>query len=420
MSLRPGSEARRGRVLVIEPTSSGTALVGAARRLGFGTAVASFDADDRELADGVRREAGEVIVVETNDEEALYAAVGAAHRADPFTGVLAGFEFYVPAAARLAARLGLPGLPPETVEAVRDKALMRAAVAAAGLRTPRFAEVSGPDDLAAAAARVGFPCVLKPVGSAGSVHVSRADDAAGLAAAYAALAGDRRPDMGRLLERRALVEEYLDGPELSVEGCVGADGRATVVAVTHKVLGPEPSFVEVGHVVNADLAPQVLGAVEAYVRDVLTALRVTVGAFHCELRLVAGEPVLIELGARLGGDRIPDLVEAATGVRLAELAVAAHTGLDASAVPPRAPRAKYAGIRFLVPPGPGAHRAVEGLDEVAALPGVHEAEVSPAPHAPPSADQDFRSRVGHVLYTADSYPDALALGTRITRGVTFV
>nr|WP_281292642.1 ATP-grasp domain-containing protein [Kitasatospora viridis] len=394
--------------------------MGAARGLGFETVVASYDADDRTLPDRVRQEAGELLVVDTNDEEALYRAAASAHGADPFAGVLAGFEFYVPVAARLAARLGLPGLPADSVEGVRDKAVMRAATAAAGLRVPRFAEVSDEAELASAATRVGFPCVLKPVDSAGSVHVSRADDAHQLLVAYRALADDRRPDMGRLTDGRALVEEYLDGPELSVEGCVGADGRVVVVALTHKVLGPEPSFVEIGHVVQADLPPATRRAVEDYVREVLGALRVTVGPFHCELRLVADEPVLIELAARLGGDRIPDLVEVATGVRLPELAVAAHTGLGVEALPSRAPQAKYAGIRFLTAPGESGRRTVEGLDRIAALPGVLETELTFDADTPLPGDQDYRSRVGHVLYTADSYQDALDLGGRITHGVTFV
>ncbi|MDH6578167.1 biotin carboxylase [Kitasatospora sp. MAP5-34] len=394
--------------------------MGAARGLGFETVVASFDADDRTLPDRVRQEADEVLVVDTNDEEELFRAVASAHGAAPFAGVLPGFEFYVPVAARLAARLGLRGLPADTVEGVRDKAVMRAAMAAAGLRVPRFAEVSAEAQLEAAAARVGFPCVLKPVDSAGSVHVSRADGFGQLLAAYRALAEDSRPDMGRLSDGRALVEEYLDGPELSVEGCVGADGRTVVVALTHKVLGPEPSFVEIGHVVQADLPPKARHAVEEYVREVVGALGVTVGPFHCELRLVADEPVLIELAARLGGDRIPDLVEAAVGVSLPELAVAAHTGLDSEVLASRAPRAKYAGIRFLTAPGVTGRRAVEGMDRIAALPGVLEAELTFDADTPLPGDQDYRCRVGHVLYTADSYQDALDLGSRITLGVTFV
>lgn len=410
--------ARAGRVLVVEPMSSGAALLGAAHGLGLETVVLSHDRDDRRLPERVRKDIDTLVVLDTNDEAALLEAAVAVDRERRLSGVLPGFEFYVPAAARVADRLGLPGLPVASVAAVRDKALMRRRVEAAGLRVPRYASVGSAAELDAAAALVGYPCVLKPTDSAGSIHVSRADTPSALHAAYRDLTGDQRLDLGRALGGRVLLEEYLDGPEVSVEGYVAA-GRVTVVAVTRKFLGPEPYFVELGHLVQADLAPVERRAVEEYVAAVVAALDVTVGPFHCELRLPGGEPVLIELGARLGGDRIPDLVEIATGVPLAHLAVAAHTGLDPRDVPPGAPRAKYAGIHFLTAPGPGSYRTVHGLARLRARPEVLEAEVTAVPGQPVPPAQDFRGRVGHVLYSTDSYAEALELRRTIDLGVSF-
>jgi biotin carboxylase len=173
-------------------------------------------------------------------------------------------------------------------------------------------------------------------------------------------------------------------------------------------------------VVQAELPPGTRRAVEDYASRVLAALGVALGPFHCELRLPGGEPVLIELGARMGGDHIPDLVESATGVSLPHLAVAAHTGLDPRELLPGAPRAKHAGIRFLTAPGLASYRAAAGLDQVLALPGVLGAELYLDPGEPIPAEQDFRCRVGHVMYTADSHADALELGETINRGVALV
>ncbi|MFC9325561.1 ATP-grasp domain-containing protein [Kitasatospora sp. NPDC057015] len=410
--------ARTGRVLVVEPMSSGAALLAAAHDLGLETVVLSHDRDDRRLPDELRKDIDTLVVLDTNDEAALVEAAVEVAREQPLSGVLPGFEFYVPAAARVAARLGLPGLPVESVAAVRDKALMRRRVEAAGLRVPRYASLGSAAELDGAAAVVGYPCVLKPTDSAGSIHVSRADTPTELHAAYRRLSEDRRLDLGRRLDGRALLEEYLDGPEFSVEGYVAA-GRVTVVAVTRKFLGPEPYFVELGHVTQADLAPAERRAVEEYVAAVVAALQVTVGPFHCELRLSGGEPVLIELGARLGGDRIPDLVEIATGVPLAHLAVAAHTGTDLRDVPSGAPRAKYAGIHFFTAPSRTPYGTVHGLDRLRARPEVLEVEVETAPGRPVPPAQDFRGRVGHVLYSTDSYAEALELRRTIDLGVTF-
>jgi len=417
-------DARDGRVLVVEPISSGTALLSAARDLGLETVVASFDAEDRRLPDRVRQDIDTLVTVDTNDETALTQAAIRLHEDGGLLGVLPGFEFYVPAVARLAARLELAGVAEDSVEQVRDKSAMRRRIESAGLRVPRWAAASSAAELDAAADHVGFPCVLKPTDSAGSVHVSRADTRAGLHRGYRLLAADSRPDLGRRLDGRVLVEEYVDGPEVSVEGCVSADGEVAIVAVTAKLLGPEPYFVELGHIVQAGLSTTELDAVEAYVTRAVAALGVRVGPFHCELRLPGGEPVLIELGARMGGDHIPDLVRLATGVSLPHLAVAAHTGLplDPARLPtgvPAAPHAKHAAIRFFTAPGLSRYRAVSGLADLRTRPEVLDVELYLAPGEPIEPAHDFRCRIGHAVYTTDSYADAVEFGHLIDRGVSF-
>ena len=79
---------------------------------------------------------------------------------------------------------------------------------------------------------------------------------------------------------RPLVEEYVPGPEISAEGYV-SNGVVTVVAITAKLLGPEPYFVETGHIVPADLDPRTREAVDSYVTEVCRGLGLTLGAFHC-------------------------------------------------------------------------------------------------------------------------------------------
>src|SRR5512132_2569307 len=161
-----------GRVVVIEPMSSGIAVLPAARELGFETVAATYDRDDRCLSEEMRRHVDSLVVVETNDDDAVTEKVLALHAERPVVAIIPGFEFYVPIVARLADRLGLPGLPISSVDGVRNKVRMLDQIRQAGLRTPRDATVTVDSELPAAAAHTGFPCVAKPVDSAGSVHVS--------------------------------------------------------------------------------------------------------------------------------------------------------------------------------------------------------------------------------------------------------
>ncbi|MEU5421493.1 ATP-grasp domain-containing protein [Streptomyces sp. NPDC020667] len=399
----------RNRILVVEPMSSGNQLLVEARALGFELVVASYDRDDRRIPDPLREHIDELVVVDTNDEPALYDRVAELHRERPFAGIVPGFEFYVGTAARLAGRLGLRGLPVADVEALRDKAVMRDRARAAGLRVPRYAEASDAAGLDAAAAHVGFPAVLKPTRSAGSVHVTRVENARELHRAYDWIRTDPRTDLGRGLDGPVLLEEYVAGPEVSVEGYV-LDGQVVIVSVTSKLLGAEPYFVELGMIVQHELEPPVRAAVEAYVTDVCRALGVTLGPFHCELRLPEGDPVLIETGARLAGHSIPQLVELVTGVSLARVMLASYAGLDPAELGVfSAPRAKCAAVRcFVAEEGVRAFNGLVGLEELTASDDVldvslyyeHGAEVPPA--------EDFRSLLGHVIFQAESYSEALA------------
>ncbi|MDH2425014.1 ATP-grasp domain-containing protein [Sphaerisporangium sp. TRM90804] len=393
-------------VLIVEPVSGGADVARLAHRLGVTVVVASQDSGECEIPADLRKVVDIVLTVDTNDEQALLDAVGAFHERAPLTAVLPGCDFYVASTARLAARLGLPGLPVATVDAVRNKARMRERIAAAGLRAPRFAEARSLDGLRSAAAHVGYPCVMKPVESSGSIHVSRADDWPQLAAAYTALADDRELDLGRPMGHTVVVEQYVSGREVSTDGYV-ENGRVTVVAITEKVLGAEPRFVELGHLTPADLPDDVVGDVAEYTAQVVRALNVTTGPFHCELRLNGEGPVLIELGARLAGDGIPELVRQVTGTDLVAVTLAAGLGVDPGELAAfGAPRAPNAAVRFLTADHLDSYSGILGWDELGDLPDVIGRHVSIPPGAPIPKTGDCRSRLAWVRYTAQSHPAA--------------
>jgi biotin carboxylase len=391
------------RVVIVEPTSSGCALIGAARRRGLAVTVLSADADERRLPEADRAIIDELLVVETNDEAAVVDAVLGLHGRERLVGILPGFEFYVPVVALLADKLGLPGIPPATAVRVRDKYAMRSALWAGGVRVPAFVAAEELTELMAAGEQVGYPCVVKPVDSAGSVHVSRVDDPAELRAAFLAIEEDETEDMGRATGHRVLVEEYVAGPEYSVEGYVRG-GRVHPVAVTEKRLGAAPYFVELGHSVPAPLSPAQVAALHAHADRVCGALGMTLGVFHLELRLTPDGPVPIELGARLPGDHIADLVELTAGVSLADqmLAALTATGGGGTGDPPRVPpRVPVAGIRFLHRPELRRVTAIPDLAPVLAHPAVLGADLYVAPGDAVPPPEDFRCRLGHVLIGAD-------------------
>ena len=148
--------------------------------------------------------------------DAVLAAL--ADEADSLDGVVTFWEDAVPATARIAAALGLPGIPPAAADGARSKLRTLEASRAAGLPTPRFTHLDDAASLRAASAEVGFPAVIKPVFGAEALGCSRIDDLEGLEAGYARIAALISPEFNPIFEQGCdlLLEEYLDGIEFDV------------------------------------------------------------------------------------------------------------------------------------------------------------------------------------------------------------
>ncbi|MBR7837435.1 ATP-grasp domain-containing protein [Actinospica durhamensis] len=128
-------------------------------------------------------------------------------------------------------------------------------------------------------------------------------------------------------ERSVLVEEYLDGPEVSGDS-VCIDGRVTPLVLAHKQLGFVPGFEEVGHIVQADDELLSGGALPAVLQGAHEALGLTRAMTHTELRLTSSGPRVLEVDARTGGGMIPRLGQLVTGIDLGRVSAELAVGAD--------------------------------------------------------------------------------------------
>jgi len=147
----------------------------------------------------------------------------------------------------------------------------------------------------AAAAKTGYPLVLKPRGLGASEGVVQVDDASGLADGYRDASSASHPGVPTY-ERGVLVEEYLDGPEISVDGYV-CRGRYQAMFVAHKQVGLAPFFEETEHVVVA--ADPLLDDRE--LMDMLAAAHRALGVdgaiTHTEVKFTSRGPRIVEVNA---------------------------------------------------------------------------------------------------------------------------
>lgn len=283
--------------------------------------------------------------VDTLDPAAMKVAADRIRRARPIDGVITYDETRTVAAAQLAEDLGLPGSSPEAVGRCRDKRQTRAALRSAGVRQPGSVSVTSLEEARSAARELGFPVVVKPCNQSCSFGVFRCDDDAQLTTAYAEtsqLRWDETPFEG---EDGVLIEEYIEGPEISVD-CVLENGFLHAVTIARKQVGFSPAFEEMGHVVYAD--DPLIGdpCLQHTLEGIHKALGFESGATHVEFRLLDEEFVLIEINARLGGGLIPLLGKLAHGVDASIAAVDAVCGRELDLHPRRS---RVAAISYYYP-----------------------------------------------------------------------
>jgi biotin carboxylase len=259
--------------------------------------------------------------------------------------------------------------------------------------------------------------VVKPVDLSGSLHVRKCCTAEDVAQALHDAGGGGDPDLDRTSLPLALIEEFVPGPEYSIEGFVQS-GRVHVLSITKKLLAAEPFFVEVGHIVPGDLGSATSRRVEAYVRRVVNALGLSLGPFHAEIRLSPRGPLLIEIAARMGGDNIPDLLALSRGVDLWDITLDCHLGLPAAA-PARGRNGIHAGVRYFLRPRLTRYSDVVVADVVRTDPRVHDVQMLlPAGTDLPRPDSS-RGRLGYAVVTGPSYEDVRSLLDAVDRGMTF-
>jgi biotin carboxylase len=289
----------------------------------------------------------------------------------PVDAIVAVDTLMLTLAAAVAAKMGLPHNPLSAVEAAGNKLEQRRLWAASGVPQPAFQLVpAGSTERAVrrAAAEVGFPCVVKAVSLSGGQGVLRADDGWGAVAAAKRI---RRvlTGAGRPADEPLLVEEYVAGWELSIDGLT--DAALTVTAVFDKPDIPDgPTFEETFLISPPRLPNSVVAKAVAIAEQAARALGLRQGPIHAELRIDARDrdarPTMLELAARSIGGLCSRALHFLDGVSLEEMVLA--NALGHHVTPFRANGA--AGVLMLPVERAGLLRAVEGKAEAAAVPGI--------------------------------------------------
>ena len=322
----------------------------------------------------------------------------------------------VPVVAAVTERLGLPSIGVEVAHRMRNKIVMRRALAEEGIPQPPFAAVRSLTEGRLALRTVGVPAVLKPADSGGQRGVFRIDSSDDLDAhLHAALAESA--------EQECILEGFVDGIEMN--GIVIArNGQAEVVTLSDRLRPPGIGF-GVGwiHVYPATAYGDQLGLSERVAARAVEVLGLRDGiAFPQLIAASDGSVAVVEVAARIPGGQMADLVRHATGVDLVEVALRFALG---EPVPDEVAWPQFSqplAIRFLTAePGPlptGRVTRIGSLEPVLAANGVVQAatylQVGETIR-PVRLDGDRR---GYVIALADTSDEALRRAEAAARLLT--
>jgi biotin carboxylase len=396
------------RLLLLLPTSTYRAgdFLQAARALGAEVVVAS---ERRQALAGVMGHRALTVNCKNPDEAADSIARLAARK--PLDAVVAVDDEGVLVAALAGQRLGLAHNPPDAAARSRDKAAMRRALEEAGVPQPEF-RMAGPDaDVAGLAAEVGLPCVVKPVSLSGSRGVIRADDR------EAAVVAAKRvrailADAGEDPEAPLLVERYIPGDEVAVEGLLRG-GTLEPLAVFDKPDPLEgPYFEETIYVTPSRLPPETLGAIVRMTTDAAAALELVEGPIHAELRTDGGRAWVLELAARSIGGLCSRALRFGVGVTLEEVILRHALGLP---IDDLRRESAASGVMMIPIPRAGILEEVRGQDRARAVPGIAglELTIGPGRHVKPLPEGD--RYLGFLFARADG-PEGVEQALRTAHG----
>lgn len=303
----------------------------------------------------VRDAADRILVIDDPlDSTELLACLAELNTHRQIDAVLSVLDFCALAVAEAARELGLAHTSPTAIRNSQDKQLCRTLIEAAGLASCRHSIVADAAEARAFAHGAGFPVILKPQRGAASLLAAKADSNADLDAYFAA---DRELEgaLANTVSASVLIEEYLNGPLMSVE-VIAADGEYIPLMVcARKRCSVNPS-IEIGTTMPAPVSDEAGLKLRDYAVAAAKAVGLDFGIFHIEMIFTDHGPVLVEINPRIMGGNMPTLFRLATGVDPYDLLVNLYL------------HRTMAGLQIVGTPSAAASTRMIGLAEAGVVP----------------------------------------------------
>lgn len=260
--------------------------------------------------------------------------------------------------ARIAEKYGFPFFSVATAQWSTDKFQMKQRFLEGGVPCAKGRLVKS----AAEVEDFEYPVIVKPRDNSGSRGVKLCRNKEELEQSMTEALEYSKLDS-------VLVEEFIDGPEYSIEG-LHYDGKSEVIQFTEKKTTEFPYNVELGHIQPANINDENKQKIREIVAKIGKALKFENCPSHTELKINERGIFVIETSPRLGGDYITStLTLLSTGINLEDQLL--HIALGEKVNTQTGRVEKASGVCFLSLPCGKVTAIDPAINEVSTWPNVY-------------------------------------------------
>lgn len=304
---------------------------------------------------------------------------------NPIAGVMVQSDRAAVLGAIIAEELGLPAHPVSAMRICRDKSQTRRALAAAGVKSIFFSEVTSVAAAINKAETLGYPLIVKDPSGTGSANVFIVNNTLELQTASSEILASRDS---------LLLEEFLCGPLYSAE-CIIRKGKVTILGYSNRELTEFPDFNELGLTFPSDIAKKWKDETNDYIQQVIHAIGLKDGFAHIEFILTNDGPQIVEVNPRMGGIGLGRMLSLATGDNIFNIATAISLNLN----PPieELSNGVYVGCKILGARSTGKISSIQGINALNSFPGFASLNFIRREGDIIASARDYRNTVGYLL-----------------------
>jgi len=389
-------------VALVEPSFYGVGFIKSTYNKGY-KVIVIVSSEENPLKYGYKEFYHDLIIADVRDEESILNAIKSSKYHGEIDALIPATDYVSYVTAKVGEKLGLRGISPEAALKARNKDMARVAYEINQVPSAKFKIVKDYDEAVNATNQIGFPVVLKPTNCASSQNVFFIKNLGELNKSMEEMMKFKTTYMGFPVRNEYLIEEYLVGPEFSVELFLKNE-QAIFSKVTEKLTTSLPYFVEISHTLPTSSYRESENDIINVALSAVLALGINNGPSHVEIKLTKEGPKIIEVNGRPGGDNISThLLEESFGINIFDATVDYYLGDDISIIPTKD---NASSIAYLTATKNGVISNIKGLEAIRDNEKVIKYDFSIKPGDTVSIAKSSDDRLGYIITTASTPSEA--------------